>query len=84
MEILNKRRSPGEIVRRKPNSGYTSSVDPELIKIPIGEEYNDTMPCWCDNRGCREWANLEIMSGPYTGEHIYHISECEMLDDHGT
>jgi hypothetical protein len=34
----------------------------------------------CGDTECREWANLEIISGPHKGEYIYHVSECEMED----
>ena len=35
----------------------------------------------CGDRACREWANVEIVSGPHSGEFMYHVSECQMLDD---
>jgi len=32
----------------------------------------------CEDPECREWANLEVVGGPYAGDFMYHISECEM------
>lgn len=34
----------------------------------------------CGDDECREWANLKIVGGPYDGDYIYHVSECEMFD----
>ncbi len=80
---MSKRRSPGEIVKRRPGSGFLSSAEPELIKVPDGEAYGteaDTCMLGCGDRECREWANLEIVSGPSKGEFLYHVAECEMSD----
>lgn len=38
----------------------------------------------CGDPECREWPNLEIVSGPHAGKHMYHISECQMLDSENT
>jgi len=45
---------------------------------PGGEA--DSCVSGCGDPDCREWANLEIMTGPYKGEFMCHISECEMSD----
>jgi len=101
MELMSKRRSPGEIVRRTPGSGFVGSVEPMLVKVPEGKAYEfdvvigpdgnftrqenkggEATFCLegCGDTECREWANLEIVSGPHNGEFMYHISECQMED----
>ena len=35
----------------------------------------------CDDRHCREWANLEVVSPDFDGVVLHHISECEMYDE---
>jgi hypothetical protein len=96
---MSKRRKPGEIVQRKPGSGFAGSTEPQLVKVPEGKAYEyDTIPdgeggwvanpggeadscmMFCGDPECREWANLEIVSGPYKGEFMCHIAECEMED----
>lgn len=80
---MSKRRKPGEVVRRLPGSGFVGSADPQMVRIPSGHDFVDQAdPCMmgCGDPECREWANLEIVEGPHTGQFIYHISECEMVD----
>jgi len=80
---MSTRRKPGEIVRRSPGSGFVGSSEPQLVKVPGGDTYTDEAdPCMmgCGDQECREWANLEIMSGAHTGEFMFHISECQMGD----
>ena len=76
------RRNPGEIVKRKPGSGFIGSAEPELIRVPDGQEYNEAEP-WCMlclDPDCREYANLEIVNEKFerTNNFLYHISECQM------
>lgn len=96
---MSKRRSPGEIVKRKAGSGFVGSEEPSFVKVPEGKTYEfdtikDSNGNWMANEGgeasrcmmgckdpeCREWANLEIVTGPHKGNVIYHISECQMED----
>lgn len=80
---MSQRRKPGEIVRRKPGSGFTGDADPEWVMVPLEPAYSEEAdPCilGCGDPDCREWANLEITSGQFKGQTIYHISECELLD----
>lgn len=80
---MSQRRRPGEVVRREPGSGFVGSADPQLIRVPSGNDYKEEAdPCMmgCGDPECREWANLEIVEGPHTGQFIFHISECQMLD----
>jgi hypothetical protein len=95
---MSTRRKPGEIVRRKPGSGFCGSAEPQLVKVPEGRAYEadcvisngawkanpggEASVCMmgCGDPECREWANLEIMSGLHKGEFMYHISECQMKD----
>jgi len=79
---MSRRRSPGEIVKRTPGSGFLGNAEPSLIQVPPEEAYTaEADPCLiCDDPECREWANLKIVAGPLTGEFLYHISECEMKD----
>jgi len=81
---MSKRRKPGDIVRRKPGSGFLGSADPERIRIPSDVSIEDeTIPCMldCGDRECQEWANLEVVEGEFKDSRLYHISECEMFDD---
>ena len=97
---MSKRREPGEVVRRRPGSGFVGDAEPSLVKVPEGKAYefgwkrNKANTGWETNEGgeadycilgcgdddCREWANVEIASGPHKGECLCHISECEMFD----
>lgn len=80
---MSKRREPGAIVRRHAGSGFVGSTKPELVKVPEGTAYADeASPCMmgCGDSGCREWANLEIVGGPHSGEFMFHISECQLGD----
>lgn len=83
---MSKRRTAGEIARRSPGSGFCGSTEPELVRVPAGDAYIDeAAPCMmgCSDPECREWANLEIVSGEHVGHFMYHISECD-LDDAGS
>jgi hypothetical protein len=80
---MSKRRTAGEIVRRSPGSGFCGSTEPELVRVPAGDAYIDeAAPCMmgCGDPKCREWANLEVVSGEHAGGWMYHISECELED----
>lgn len=77
------RRKPGEKVRRQPGSGFCGSSEPLLVRVPAEPQYQDEVSsCMmgCDDPECREWANLEVVGGPFAGDFMYHISECEMFD----
>ena len=98
---MSTRRKPGEIVIRKPGSGFTGTVEPKKVQVPKGKAYEYDMavgpdgnflleeniggeatPCLmgCGDPYCREWANLEVVSGDFAGQIMYHISECQMED----
>jgi hypothetical protein len=80
---MSKRRFAGEIVWRAPYSGFCASGEPALLRVPTGDAYvAEADPCMlgCGDVACREWANLEIVSGPTAGHFMYHISECELSD----
>lgn len=34
----------------------------------------------CGDPECREWANVDVVSGPFSGQTLYHVSECQMED----
>lgn len=77
------RRNPGEVVRRKPGSGFIGGIEPEFVKVPEGENFDNNCICMlCDDTECREWSNLEVLDEfgkPLEPkDYIYHISECEM------
>lgn len=79
---MSKRRKPGEIVQRSPGSGFVADADPQFVQIPFEPEYT-TEAGWCmvcEEKGCREWANLKIVGGKWDGHFICHISECELSD----
>jgi len=53
---MSKRRSPGEIVKRKAGSGFVGSEEPSLVKVPDGKTYEfDTIKDpdgkWMANEG---------------------------------
>jgi len=77
---MSKRRNPGEIVRRKPYSGFVASSVPELVQIPTDKNEADYCMMGCGDPECKKYANLLIISEPFKGESIYHISECQMED----
>jgi hypothetical protein len=79
---MSKRRQPGEIVVRIPGSGFLGSADPAVIQVPEMPNYDEeTMFCMlCDDKQCREWANLKIIGGEHDGKFLFHISECQMKD----
>jgi len=79
---MSKRRHAGEIVCRSPGSGFVGSAEPHQVKVPDGPAYDGADPCMlgCGDSGCREWANLEIVGGPHSGEFMFHISECQLGD----
>ena len=80
---MSKRRQPGEVVVRRPGSGFLGAAEPRLVRVPERPAYdNDAAPCIldCGDKRCREWANLRIVGGPDDGAHLCHISECEMSD----
>ena len=51
-------------------------ADGEWRENPGGEANYCMMGCGDPN--CREWANVELVSGPYAGQHLCHVSECQM------
>lgn len=80
---MSKRRSPGEVVRRLPGSGFTASEEPYYIRVPDEPEYTtESASCMygCGDDDCREYTNVRIIGGVHDGEYMYHISECEMTD----
>lgn len=79
---MSKRRQPGEIVKRKPGSGFVGSAEPELVQVPNLPEYKtEAEHCMisCGDPHCTEWANLPVI-GPVENNFIFHISECQMED----
>ena len=76
---MSKRRKAGDVVIRTPGSGFIGSAEPEKIKL-IPEEDNDYCVLECGDKNCREWADCEVVDGPYKGQFVYHMSECQMKD----
>ena len=82
--VASKRRRPGEIVRRKPGSCFVMAGEPSLVRL--SDESDGRLPyvdsCMvCDDPECREWGNVQIVDGPYKGQWMCHLSECQMEDD---
>jgi hypothetical protein len=76
---MSKRRSRGDWVWLKPNSGFYSNSDLEKMQLFT----MDPDPCClCDDKDCREW---DVVSGPPEPGScaliLYHVSECQMLDE---
>ena len=61
---------------------YDVKTGPDGNFLPEENLGGEATPCLlgCGDPYCREWANLEIVSGPHKGEFMYHISECQMED----
>lgn len=84
---MSKRRQQGEIVVRRPGSGFLGAVEPRWVQVPFLPAYasedagGEAAPCiLCDDPDCREWANLKVVGGEYDGKPLHHIGECEMED----
>ena len=91
---MSKRRQPGEIVIRRPGSGFVSDAEPRCVQVPNWPEYGEydspdskgeASRCMlsCGDKDCREWANVKVVGGEFDGEMMCHISECEMSDCKG-
>jgi hypothetical protein len=81
---MSKRRQLGEVVIKKAGAGFTGE---RLVIKLVNLDPDDRYPpyedhCFvCDDKGCREWANCEVMvDGKPTDQYVYHVSECEMED----
>lgn len=76
---MSKRRKVGDVVRTKPGSGFgCPATVVKLIKLDPEYPWLDPCPLDCGDRGCREWANVEVVGED--NKHLFHISECEMSD----
>lgn len=75
---MSRRRSPGDVVQRAPGSGFVGS--PEPSKVRICDDPPDPCLLGCGDPACREWPNLEVVEGPFKGNYLYHVSECQMSD----
>jgi hypothetical protein len=77
---MSKRRLPGEIVRRKPGSGF--DAEPSLVRLPEMVEFErDSEMCnLCDDSHCRKFGSVYVTNGRYRGQQLHHISECQMDD----
>lgn len=79
---MSKRRKPGEIVKRAPNSGFIIGGNPKFLQVPYDPD-EESFCLMCppkDRANCREYANLRVIGGPYHGKELYHVSECQMED----
>lgn len=93
---MSKRRNPGEIVKRRAGSGFVSSEEPNLIRVPSGKafefEWQRMDAGWADNPGGEAKYCMLSCGDPYcrewanveivgaNGGFLYHVSECEMMD----
>lgn len=71
---MSKRRQPGDVVARRPGSGFHASEKPRIVQIVPGTD--DWCALDCGDPKCREW-DVQTLDG---GDVIYHVSECEMED----
>lgn len=78
---MSKRRSPGDIVKRKPGSCFIGNEYPQIVRLSDSKDgdlhYIDSCPL-CDDPECQEWANVHIV-GIEDGW-LFHLSECQMED----
>jgi len=81
---MSKRRTPGEIVHRKPGSCFLGAAEPSLVRLTDENDGNlHDVEAWChlcEDPDCQEWANVQIVDGPEKGGWMYHLSECQMED----
>jgi rRNA maturation protein Nop10 len=79
---MSKRRIEKEWVWLKPNSGFVE--ESHKLKAQIMPE-DAPISCMlnCGDENCKEWSTLHTEKCPDCGKRhsIYHVSECEMLDD---
>ena len=71
---------PGDMVTKAANAGFLGAPEP-LCRIPEGDLSQGAGPCFlCEEEGCTEWPNLEILSasGEVVMGYAYHVSECQM------
>lgn len=67
-----------------PNSCFLGAEEPSIVRLT--DETDGDMhhvEAWCsicDDPDCQEWANVQIVEGPYKGEWLCHLCECEMED----
>lgn len=83
---MSKRRSVGDIVQIQNDEGRLVSA--RILGQDRGESFDDCARSFmgqCDDESCKEWLTLAILDNQRrpTGEHTYHISECEMKDPAG-
>lgn len=80
---MSKRRSVSDIVRIKDEHG--DWVAARILGLDRGDSFDECARVFmgqCDDEACKEWHTLAIVeanSRP-TGDHFYHVSECEMKD----
>jgi hypothetical protein len=80
---MSKRRSVGDVVRKKANAGY---VGEELVVRIVDLENNIKHPpyswcmCDCGDNKCKEWTNVEALRDGKVIGYCYHVSECQMED----
>lgn len=85
------RRFPGEIVIRRPGSCFCGSADQGTQYVRLTDPVVDgdmhhisELGCFvCEDPDCREWANVQVLTGPYAGDWLCHLSECEMQTFNG-
>jgi hypothetical protein len=79
---MSERRNPGDLVRRKPGSCFIGASEPALVRLTDASDgdLHDIDACMmdCGDPDCREWANAQVVGGPYAGGWVFHLAECQM------
>ncbi len=69
--------TPGSIMRKKEGAGFVG--ESLQVKIPEVLKNEDLVPCWCEDKNCKEYNDLEVIDilGNSLG-YIYHVSQHEL------
>jgi hypothetical protein len=77
-------RQPNEMVRRRIGSCFLGAEKPDIVRLSGPQDGDlhsiDICMMGCGNPECREWTNVQIVDGPFAGEWLCHLSECQMED----
>jgi hypothetical protein len=83
---VSKRRKAGDWVWLAPMSGFCGESN--RLRVEILNEGPDDFSCvLCGDEDCREWPTVLTEPDPKNAgkrHTLYHVSECEMFDEHQT
>ena len=77
---MSKPRNIGDKVWLKPCSGFVGESDKYLCEIQPQDMPLDHCMI-CNDPTCSEWDTLWTVNAPQAQFALYHVSECQMLDE---